>query len=159
TPPTAPGAPAAQSCGGKRTYIQRTFDGYGNVVQVITWGDYDTSGDETLTQYTINANPTPYVVSAVADVKTFTGTTINGTQLSETVTYYDNNASSGTMPSKGWPTKIQRWLGPSTYVTETRVYEPSTGRLQTVTDENSNPTNYAYDGTTDYVSQTTNALN
>jgi RHS repeat-associated protein len=115
---TCPGA----QC--KRKYINRTYNGYGDVTVEIDYGDYDASGDEDTIVNTYVPNTTKYIVSKPADVKKLAGVGTGGALLTETLTYYDNATAWNQAPTIGNATKEGRWLSsPSSFVETRKEYD------------------------------------
>lgn len=150
---TCPGA----EC--KRSYTSQAFDSYGDLIQQVEYGDYDTSGDETTTTTTYVPNTSAYIVNKASNVKVYQGVGTTGTLLNETQNYYDGASSSNTMPSAGFQTKEGRWLSsPSSFVDTKKEYD-AWGNVTADINELGARTTYTYDSTYHlYKTSETNAL-
>lgn len=107
---------ATESDGQKRTWITRTFDGYGNILREINWGACPTAtcaanGDERLIQMEYGTNVASYIVATKKRKMVFLGTVNTGKILSESHFYYDGATTWVTQtPNHGSLTRTENWL-------------------------------------------------
>jgi RHS repeat-associated protein len=155
----------------KRTYESLAYDAFGNVTQLINYGDYDVSGDETTEALSFNYNTSAYLVAHPATESIYAGTTTGGALLSQTLNYYDcdpvtqQNCNNSAAPTKGAVNRVdsllnmQSYSNPTaSYVTTKTLYD-SHGNPTDTYDANNNHTSVAYDTTYNlYAVQATNAL-
>jgi RHS repeat-associated protein len=137
----------------KRTYISRMcgatpcFDTFGNVTREISYGFYDTTGDEKTVTFTYAPNATAYVVGRLATQSTFDGVGTAGALIADQRYFYDGNASYATAPTKGNLTQQARWLDTNNSYVATRSDYDAFGNVTVSYDETSNATTTAYDAT------------
>ncbi len=133
---------------------EREFDEYGNITQVQDYGRTDVlEGDEVLSQYFFDANPSAYIVSKLRLSRTFKGTeAVSNQRVSQQQFIYDGNAY-GAPPEQGFLTSRLDFTTSTssqttaftkdTYgnvATSTRILDPA----NTAKDEK---TTYTYDST------------
>jgi len=144
----------------KRTYAKLTYDAYANVTQAINYGDYDFIGDEKTTTTTYYPNTSAYLVQFPADVRTFLGVGTTGSQLNESVTYYDGATVLSTPPTVGNATKGGNWLNTTNGFALSSTQYDVYGNATLVTDPLGNKTSSAFDATYhQFPIGKTNALN
>jgi RHS repeat-associated protein len=155
----------------KRSYLNTSYDAYGNVTKTINYGDYDVSGDETTALITFNYNTSAFLVDHPASGSTYAGTTTGGTLLAQSLDYYDcdpvtlQNCNNSTAPTKGLVNRIDEYLNQQSYSNTTSSYLTtkslfdSHGNVTDVYDFNNNHSSFAYDTTySEYATKATNAL-
>ena len=123
----------------KKTHATHQYDAYGNPSQTVLYGDDDDPADNTTLVWTVNGNPSPYIVDRVALQQQFAGAGAGGTKLSERQFYYDGAASWTVPPSQGYVTASRGWLDTEArYVQRSFGYD-NYGNQTSVTDEEARP--------------------
>ncbi|RME50333.1 MAG: carbohydrate-binding protein, partial [Caldilineae bacterium] len=142
----------------KTTRTDTVYDGYGNVIQEVSYGDVNAGGDERTLQRSFLYNLSAYIVDRPQWEKLWAGTTpgSSGQEKAKAEYAYDG-AGIGTSPSKGNLTLVRRYDSATGFHDTTTTYD-SYGRPTTVTDANGHSTTTAYDGSYGYVAAVTNAL-
>ncbi|MEX3012100.1 RHS repeat-associated core domain-containing protein, partial [Hoeflea sp. TYP-13] len=82
------------------TRIERSYDGYGNVIEERKLGRTGITGDETTQASSIVANVSDYILSMPSTVSVYEGSGTSGTLLSREQLSYDGGAH-GVAPTKG----------------------------------------------------------
>jgi RHS repeat-associated protein len=154
----------------KRTYSTKSYDAasnyagnpgaYGNVTQLVQYGDFDVSGDEVTYSYFYSPNTGAYIVSAAGDQQAFAGVGTTGTRMAENQTYYDGSSAWSTAPTVGNATETLQWVNTNnSWITQKSTFD-SFGNALTVTDGMNNTTTMTWDATYhEYCATWTNALN
>jgi RHS repeat-associated protein len=107
---SVPQCPEWPMCGDwKRTKSDFTYDTYGNVFEVINWGDYQVSGDETFTRHSRAPNTGAYIVGQTSLVQTWKGTSDQGEILGWTANRFDG-VWWDVAPTKGDLTRTEQYL-------------------------------------------------
>jgi RHS repeat-associated protein len=154
-------SPVCPGAGCIRSYVSHAYDGFGNITQEVSHGNYDVSGDERTVLYTFAPNTAGYVVNKPVETKTFAGVGTAGALLENVVLYYDGATTAGAAPTLGRLTKTARWLNTpvSSYVARTTAYD-QWGNVTQEVDPLGGTTTYAYDTTYHvYPTTVTNHLN
>jgi len=139
------------------------YDQYGNVTNVIQYGEYDVDGSEDIgtdsrhvtTEYVHNDQDGNWLIGFPKQVQTFDH---DGTPMRQAWFYYDNNPGLNDPPVKGLLTKKVNW-DPEGDDPETEYTYDTYGNVLTTTDPKDNVTTIEYD--TDFKMfpvLTTNAL-
>lgn len=144
----------------RRTYTQRTHDSYGNVTGIVDHGDYDTSGDERVTETVFRPNTASYIVGLPAAMSAYAGVSAaSGTLLRQSLQSYDDAPTWDSPPVKGLLTSDAQWLDTAdAFVVAQRQYD-SYGNIVAQTDALGRTTTLTYDPTHHtFVTETRNPL-
>ncbi len=93
----------------RRTKTARVFDAYANLIEEISYGDFDQTGDELTTITDFFPNTSSYLVSLPARVRQFAGAGTAGAMLSESLHHYDGATATTTPPTLGNLTTVKGW--------------------------------------------------
>jgi RHS repeat-associated protein len=147
TPPTTTTIPAHVDTTTQRSTTSRTYDAYGNVLQLQENGNADVSGDERLTVTDYAPNSGAFITKLPGRVRIYGGTTTAAPLLSDTQTFYDNASASTTPPVKGDATGTLSWLDPGNRWISTSASYDAYGNPVSATDALGNTTQTDYDPT------------
>ena len=149
----------------KATSHEYVYDQYGNVTQVVDYGEVmllgnngtysDSGADKLTTDIAYTENTTDYIVALP---KTEQLRDHAGTLISETRSYYDGSSTLGNVTQGNLTKSDQLVEVPNTYVTTELTYN-SYGLPTTFTNPRSYDTTIAYDTHTLYPATITNAKN
>jgi RHS repeat-associated protein len=142
----------------RRTYVERQFDGYGNVTLEWLYGDEDITGDEKTVSYTYRPNTEHYIVGKPAVIATVKGlSTLD--LLTQSLIYYDGAATWDQPPSMGGATQSCNWNNATnSYVCAGTEYDER-GNVTAEVDPVGSRTTHEYDPYYhEFVTKTTNAL-
>lgn len=132
---------------GKRTYLTRQYDTYGNTVLETAYGNYDGAGDDVTTATTYYPNTAQYMLSYPALVKVHSGLTTAGTVLHETRLFYDQLTSHTTAPTVGLLRKESKWLSTDGSFANTEFTYDAFGQILTSKNAMGGTTSTVYDAT------------
>lgn len=130
----------------RRTRQNFTYDEYGNLKDVISHGDVDVSGDETLTTNYYMPNTNAYIVGLVGATNVWEGALPGGALRSSEVTAYDGASWWSTAPVKGNATARYSWIAEQARYTaaEVTAYDAA-GNVVSRTDATGRTTSATYD--------------
>ena len=132
----------------KTTRTDYSYDVYGNQTLAVLHGDMGTTADDRVISRSFKTNLGLWLVDRPAFEKLWAGTTPGiGSVHAATVFGYDSDATAyltGT-PTRGNLTTLRSYLTPASFVDEDYTYD-FRGRLETVTDAESNTTSLTYHG-------------
>jgi RHS repeat-associated protein len=135
---------------------ERSFDAYGNVMQIRDFGRKDKPGDETWTLASFAPNTTAYIVSLprITNVRSLGAdgafSTDTDVYQQHQVFYYDGATDNAAPPTKGNVTirRSYKSVEPTaSYSTETFTYDPANGNKLSHVDGAGNRTEWDYDAT------------
>lgn len=149
---------------GERRYQEFDYDSWGNKVETRSWGNYDSSGDETTSVAEFYPNASTYVTNETARSASYVGIGTGGTKLGESQLLYDGASQYTTSPTDGLLTKTLVWrdtdnqLVPQCNLGSCVQYDPY-GNVTQTTDVKGGQTTVVYDTTYHlFPTSTTNAL-
>lgn len=132
-----------------------TYDGYANLLEEKDLGVVGSTIDDVITQSSYQLNLTSYLVSypTAVTVRDAGSAILRDAQL-----YYDGASSAATAPNKGHVTTTRNWLNPGNrWIASTLSYD-SYGNLIAQVDALGNRTEFDYDVTHQYATETRNPL-
>ena len=132
---------------GRRLRVTHGYDDYGNETTTTSYGDYDTTGDESTVSRVFVPNTTAYIVGLVAQETVYAGIGTQGSQLRQIRNQYDGQGNSNTPPTYGYVTRVASWLDTTgEYANHDLAYD-GWGNLTQDKDPTQVATNFTYDST------------
>jgi RHS repeat-associated protein len=128
--------------------VDRTFDAYKNITQLIDYGRIDRSGDETTTVAGFAPNTTRYIVSLPYVDAVYDGAGQSNPVIRYSRNFYDGNASLSSPPVTGDLTSVQAFSDLASQQSQIRSFTyDSYGNQLTAVDGAGNKTEWVYDST------------